>query len=254
MADSQSNLLLESTAEQAPSIDQPVQAVVSPAIAAQRSENALKDIYFVSGLGADERVFRLLKFEGYQPVHIHWLTPEKGESIENYAQRLSAQITSDCPMIIGLSFGGIIAVEIAKQIPVKKVILISSVKTESEIPFYFKLFRWFPIHRIFPFKSLLWLFYWFAFWVFSVAALDERQLLKAILLDTDAQFVKWALHRVVSWRNDNIPDNIYHIHGASDRIFPLHFIDADFVVENGGHLMVLNRAAQVSTLIEKIIR
>jgi len=176
--------------EQAPSIEQPVQSVVSSAVAAERSEKALEDIYFVSGLGADERVFRLLKFKGYQPVHIHWLPPERGESIADYTQRLTAQIKSDRPIIIGLSFGGIIAVEIAKQIAVKKVILLSSVKAASEVPFYFKLFRWLPIHRIFPFKSLLWLGYWFAFWIFGLEAPNERQLLKAILLDTDARFIK----------------------------------------------------------------
>jgi pimeloyl-ACP methyl ester carboxylesterase len=252
MADSPINRLSE-PAEQPPIIEQPIQAVVSSSVAAQQAENALKDIYFISGLGADERVFRLLKFEGYRPVHIHWLDPKRGETIADYAQRLTAQINSDCPIIIGLSFGGMIAVEIAKQISVDKVILISSVKTESEIPFYFRLFRWLPIHRVIPFKSLLWIGYWFAFWIFSLEMPDERQLLKAILLDTDAHFIKWAIHKVVTWKNETIPDHVYHIHGTSDRIFPLRFIDADFLIEKGGHFMVMNRAAQVSKLIEKIM-
>lgn len=261
MTDSQVKSLPEVAADQAlsspssrpESIEQPVQAVVSSSVAAEQAKNALEDIYFVSGLGADERVFRLLKFQGYQPVYIHWLAPEKGEPIADYVRRLAAQIKSDRPIIIGLSFGGIIAVELAKQILVKKVILISSAKAASEIPFYFKLFRWLPIHRVFPFKSLLWVGYWFAFWLFSLEAPEERQLLKAILLDTDARFIKWALHRVVTWKNELVPDSIHHIHGTSDRIFPFRLVDADFVIEKGGHFMVLNRAAQVSALIQKVI-
>lgn len=233
--------------------EEPVAAVVSQTRASEQAENALKDIYFVSGLGADERVFRLLKFEGYRPVHLRWLDPERGEPIEHYAKRLAAQIKSDRPIIVGLSFGGIIAVEIAKQIEVDKVILISSVKTASEIPPYFKLFRWFPIHRIFPFKSLLWAEYWFANWVFGTESMDERSLLRAILIDTDAHFLKWALHRVVIWKNETIPDQLYHIHGLGDRIFPIRFVEPDFVLEKAGHLMILNRAAQVSTFIDKII-
>jgi pimeloyl-ACP methyl ester carboxylesterase len=134
MTDCQTNHQSERAVEQP--LEQPVQAVVSSIVAAERAEKALKDIYFVSGLGADERVFRLLKFEGYQPVHLHWVAPQAGESIADYAQRLSTQIKSDCPIIIGLSFGGMIAVEIGKHISVEKVILISSVKTTSEIPFY----------------------------------------------------------------------------------------------------------------------
>lgn len=240
----------EATAE--PVNAQPAQAVVSPTQAADRAEKALKDIYFVSGLGADERVFRLLKFEGYRPVHIHWLEPQRGEAIADYAKRLTAQIQSEDPIVVGLSFGGIMAVEIAKQIPVKQVILISSAKTAAEIPLYFKLFRWLPIHRVFPFKSLLWAGYWLADWFFSIETLDERKLLRTILLDTDAKFIKWALHRVVVWRNEVIPANLHHIHGLSDRIFPIRFVKAEFSIERGGHLMILNHAAEISTLLQKL--
>ncbi|HEY9761262.1 MAG TPA: alpha/beta hydrolase [Trichocoleus sp.] len=216
-------------------------------------EKALKEIYLVSGLGADQRIFQMLKFEGYRPIHIRWLRPKRGESIESYALRLTAQINTDKPTIIGLSFGGMIAVEIAKQIPVAKVVLLSSVKDFYEVPPYFRAFRWFPIHRIFPFKSILWAIYWFAYWVFGVDDPEERKLLKVILLDTDPHFLKWALHRVVTWKNETVPKNLSHIHGQSDRIFPSLFVEPDFMLEQGGHLMVFNRAAEVSELITKII-
>lgn len=234
-----------------PSLEQPLE-VVQPPIAEQ-IENSLKDIYFVSGLGADERVFRLLTFKGYQPVYIHWLEPEPNEPIDQYAKRLTAQIKADRPIVIGLSFGGIISVEIAKQIEVEKVILISSARDRLEVPPYFKAFRWFPIHRIFPFKSLLWAGYWLAYWFFGLESLDERKTLRAILLDTDARFMKWAMHKVITWKNDIIPDQLFHIHGMSDRIFPIRFVEADFAIEKGGHFMIMNRAVQVSELLAKIM-
>ncbi len=234
----------------------------STADAVDRVEKALKDIYFVSGLGADERVFYALKLEGYRPVHLGWLKPERRESIAAYAQRLSAQIPADDqPILVGLSFGGIVAVEIAKQIPVKQVILISSVKARSELPFYFKLFRWFPVHRIFPFKRLLWASYCLAYWLFGIEGLEERRLLKGILLDTDPHFLKWALHRVVIWDSQGVSADcsadfsakLHQIHGSRDRIFPIRYVEPEFVLEGGGHLMVVNRAAQVSTLIQRIV-
>lgn len=221
--------------------------------ASEKLENALKNIYFISGLGADERVFHLLKCEGYQPVHVHWLDTQRDEPIEQYAKRLTAQIHSDRPIIVGLSFGGIIAVEIAKQLDVEKVILISSAKTEAEIPPYFRLFRWFPIHWVFPFKRLLWAMYWLAYWFFGLETLDERQLLQAILLDTDPHFIRWAMHKVVTWKNDTIPANLHHIHGTSDRIFSMRFVKPDRVIENGGHLMIMNQAVQVSALLEQLL-
>lgn len=217
------------------------------------TERAEKNIYFISGLGADERVFRKLKFKGYRPVHIHWLEPERGESLSSYACRLSKQISSDRPILVGLSFGGLITIELAKQIDVEQAILISSAKTTAEIPFYYKIFRWFPLHRIFPFKTFLWAVYWFAYWVFSAETVEERKLLKAILLDTDAHFLKWALHRVVVWQNYTIPDSLHHIHGLRDRIFPMRWIKPDLIIEQAGHLMVFNRASQVSKLITQII-
>lgn len=81
-------------------------------VSTEKLENALKDIYCVSGLGADERVFQKLKFQGYQPVHICWVEPNLEESIAEYAKRLTIQIKSERPILIGLSFGGIMAVEI----------------------------------------------------------------------------------------------------------------------------------------------
>ncbi len=218
-----------------------------------RLENALKDIYCVSGLGADKRVFQKLKFQGYQPIHIQWIEPQQGENIADYARRLTTQIKSDYPILIGLSFGGIITVEIAKQIPTEKVILVSSTKNKHEVPFYFQIFRWLPIHRLFPAKLMLWASQWMATWFFSLETVAECKLLRAILFDTNARFLKWAIHQVVIWKNELIPDNIYHIHGKSDRIFPFKFVNEDFSVEKGGHFMIMNQAEYISKLIQEII-
>ncbi len=224
-----------------------------PATSTEKLENALKDIYCVSGLGADGRVFEKLKFQGYKPVHIHWLEPKKGETIADYTKRLTTQIKSKRPILIGLSFGGIIAVEIAKQIDTEKVILISSTKNEQEVPFYFKIFRWLPIYLLLPAKLLLWFGRMIASWFFGLKTIDERKLLNAILFDTDARFVKWAIHQIVTWKNELIPQNIYHIHGEGDRIFPFQFVHEDFSVEKGGHLMIITQADCISNLIQKIV-
>jgi pimeloyl-ACP methyl ester carboxylesterase len=254
MTEVQSDAVLESVkTELAQAPEQVLEEVVRQVEATDQLEKALKDIYFVSGLGADERVFRLLKCEGYQPVHIQWLQPERGESIQAYAKRLTAQIHADRPTLVGLSFGGIMAVEIAKHIETEKVILISSAKTYTEIPFYFRIFRWLPIHRVFPFKSMLWAAYWLVYWLFSLKTVDERQMLKAILLDTDPHFLRWSFHKVVTWNNTVIPENLQHIHGTGDRVFLMRFIKTDHVLAKGGHLMVMNHAAEVSTLLEKLL-
>ncbi|MEL6579851.1 MAG: alpha/beta hydrolase [Cyanobacteria bacterium J06621_12] len=219
----------------------------------EQEKNSLKDIYCVSGLGADERVFQKLKFQGYQPVHIQWIEPEAGETITDYTKRLTAQVKSERPILIGLSFGGIVAVEMSKHIATEKVILISSTKNRREIPFYFKIFRWLPIYLLLPARFMLWVGQFIASWFFSLETSDERKLLRAILYDTNAKFMKWAVHQVVTWKNELIPVNIFHIHGESDRIFPYRYVHEDFNVSRGGHFMIINQAEYISGLIQKII-
>ncbi|MGV8994487.1 MAG: alpha/beta hydrolase [Flavobacterium sp.] len=167
-------------------------------------------IYIFSGLGADERVFQKLDFSGIDVTFITWIIPLEKESIEQYATRLLNQIPSKNPIVIGLSFGGIMAVEIAKQIETKKIILIASAKTKDEIPFYFRLVGKLNLHKILP-ASLLKSSNLVTNWFFGTCTLEDKQLLKQILIDTNPFFLKWALDKVAKWKNVDQPKNIFHI-------------------------------------------
>ena len=118
--------------------------------------------------------------------------------------------------------------------------LISSTKNKQEIPFYFQIFRWLPIYLLVPARLMLWIGQLLATWFFSLETIDERKLLKAILFDTNGGFVKWAIHQIVTWKNELVPENIYHIHGESDLIFPFQLVQEDFCVKKGGHFMIMN--------------
>src|SRR4051812_10681953 len=106
-----------------------------------------KRIYILAGLGADERVFRELDLGDFETTFIQWTPVQPGTSIENYATSLLSQITAPEPVIVGLSFGGIVAVEISKMVPTEKVILISSAKSKKEIPNYFRLMGRLGLHK-----------------------------------------------------------------------------------------------------------
>ena len=212
----------------------------------------MKEIYLFSGLGADYRAFEKLNFSNFNTTHINWIVPEKAESIVSYAYRISNQIKADNPILIGLSFGGIIAIEVSKHIKTEKIILLASAKTKLEIPFYYKLAGKLQLHKLIPariFKSANFLSYWF----FGINNKSEKLLLKNILEDTDASFLKWALNEIVNWENIKVEGNLIHIHGSSDRILPIKYIDVDFKVKNGGHFMTLNKDIELSNLIKNII-
>ncbi|PSN12920.1 alpha/beta hydrolase [filamentous cyanobacterium CCT1] len=216
---------------------------------AEDDDEASREIYFISGLGADWRVFHRLQLKGYRPVHIRWERPYRGESIEHYAQRLLGQVTTEHPILVGLSFGGLMAVEMAKLCDPAQVIVISSAVSGAQVPNYYKLFRWLPLQLVVPFKRLLWAVYGLLNWLFGLEDPEDQSLFKQVLVDTDPFFLKWAMNRVVGWRNQTVPKNLVQVHGDRDRVFPWGHHTADIVVPDGGHLMVLNRAEQLSELL-----
>lgn len=90
----------------------------------------MNKIYVFSGLGVDKRVYDNIDFGTLDVEFIDWIEPLKNESLESYAFRISKKITEENPILIGLSFGGMLAAEISKIINVKKIILIASAKID----------------------------------------------------------------------------------------------------------------------------
>src|SRR5258705_2778636 len=114
----------------------------------------MKRVYFISGLGADKRVFSFLDLSFCEPVYVDWIKPVKKESLEGYALRLREEIPETNPTIVGISFGGMLATEMAKADPNVKAILISSNKTAKEFPGYLRIGRYFPFYKWMPSKMM----------------------------------------------------------------------------------------------------
>ena len=205
-----------------------------------------KELYIFSGLGADERIFQLLDFTGFSTNFIKWVRPNKNETIHSYASRLLEQIKSSNPVLIGLSFGGMMAIEIAKQIETEKVILIASAKTRVEIPLYFRLAGRIGIHKLIPVEI-----YKNSNWLFGAQSTINIQLLNQILKETDPVFLKWAIDKVVTWRNQTVINNIFHIHGAKDRLLPMRYVNCNHTVHDGGHLMTLNKSDELNRILRQ---
>ncbi|MFN9999348.1 MAG: hypothetical protein ACK52X_06985, partial [bacterium] len=216
----------------------------------QTDNDLTKELYIFSGLGADERVFQRLDFSGFSATFIKWIVPKEKETIENYATRLLDQITTTNPTLIGLSFGGLIAVEVAKQIDTEKVILIASAKTRNEIPFYYRFAGQLGLHKLLP-SRLLKSSNFITNWFFGIKTTFDKQLLNHILIDTDPAFLKWAIDKVASWTNQTQIKNIFHIHGTSDRILPLSFVRCNSTIKNGGHLMTLNKSDELNEILRQ---
>ncbi len=211
-----------------------------------------KNIFLLSGLGADERVFQKLDFSEYNPVFLQWLSPIKNETIEEYAKRITEQITEENPIIIGLSFGGIMAIEIGKIIKTYKIILLASVKTSYELPPYYRFAGALGLHKILPIFALK-RSNFISDWFFGAESHSEKTLLKQILEDTDPIFLKWAIDKIARWKNKTILTNVIHIHGTADRVLPIRFVRCDIFIPGGGHFMTLNKVKELEEVFEEYI-
>ncbi len=207
-----------------------------------------KTIYLFSGLGADYRVFQNLELAGYRKVFIQWVDPEDGESIAHYAAKIREQVKEELPIFVGVSFGGMVALEVAKQIPVKKIVMISSAKTRAELDAKSSIFLRWRLYKILP-ASLLRKSNFWVYHLFGVRDPKDKLLLKEILADTDTRFLKWALDELLHWQNEQVPDQFIHIHGTDDHIIPYRNLHPDYSIEGGGHFMVLNRATEINKII-----
>src|SRR5687767_12812354 len=121
----------------------------------------VKTIYFIPGVGANDKIFQNLELPGYEIVHLKWPRHKKNEHIETYVKKLLPQIKKDTQAIlIGQSFGGIIAIELSKLIDTHKVVIISSIKTYYERPLKFLFLNSVKFHRLVPGKVVIKFRFW----------------------------------------------------------------------------------------------
>lgn len=211
----------------------------------------MKNVFFLSGLGADRRVFNYLILPGHRLHHVIWVSPGRGESITEYARRLLPQIQGENPILVGVSFGGMLAMEIASLIKVEMVILVSSARSPRDIPRYFKIMarlNFYKVIRPKPIRTAN----PFLFWLFGVTNKEHKDLLCAIMADTDETFFAWAAESIPSWRGQIPSCKVVQIHGTRDRV--LNFRSADFAVPRAGHLMIVTHANEISDIIQDLLQ
>lgn len=210
------------------------------------------NIYFLSGLGADKRVFSKIRLDDRFSIHhIDWIKPSKKETLSHYAARLAAKIDTTQPFqLVGLSFGGVIASEISNIIRPEQIILISSTPTGLPVSrFNHALIKFLLLSPLAApvLKSANSLTYKF----FGADTPELKSLLKQILHDTDSKFLKWALVQMSSWDRKEKAANLFHIHGTADKLISIKLVNPDVRIEGAGHLMVYAQAEQISGLLNK---
>jgi len=198
-------------------------------------------------------VFKNIQLPAHcEAVYLEWIAPQKNETLKHYALRLAESIDADVPFaIVGLSMGGMITAEIARQYKPAFTILISSVPSSTQLPFYFKAAGALRLHKLVPvslvksaarYKRL-----------FTKESTEDKDILRHIIQDSDDTFIDWAMDAILKWKSESMPGPYIHIHGSRDEVLPLRFTTPTHIIKKGGHLMVMNRAREINAILENLL-
>lgn len=213
----------------------------------------MKNVVLFPGLAADRRLFSQLTIENFPVRIIEFLSPEKNESISRYAQRIAASIPpGDHTVFIGVSFGGILAQEVARFYEVEKIVLISSISSKNQLPFQFSVFKVFPVYDWLSEKQLKELVMWVSE-RFTIKNKKDRALFESMVWDADIRLIRWGIRQTLRWQQEMPASDITHIHGSLDRLFPIKHIPADYTIESGAHFMVIQQAKEISEVLNGIL-
>ena len=169
-------------------------------------------IIFIPSFGTNSTLYDNIKLadENHSKViKSEWLGIQERESFETYALKfINHYDISHHDILVGTSLGGIIAQEINKQIPVKQVIIISSLKSEKEMPRLFTMIRQLRLYYFFS-PVLLKL------GLDLVVPLYGRQVkrylwFRRVFKQSDNDFLRWSFKNIVHWKNESIVENLIH--------------------------------------------
>jgi pimeloyl-ACP methyl ester carboxylesterase len=206
------------------------------------------------GLAASPLIFERIKLpeDQFETILLEWMLPLDGESLREYAVRIAKSITHENPVLVGVSFGGIVVQEIARVIPVRKTIIISSAKCNAEYPRRFKLAKKTGAYKLLPLKLLLKVEN-LAKYSFGEKINERLKLYEKYLSIRDVKYLAWAIEQVMLWDRCEPDPNVIHIHGEADEVFPAKYINGYIPVKDGTHIMIVNRFRWINENLPKII-
>lgn len=206
------------------------------------------------GLAASAAIFEriCLPDEIFETVLLEWEIPLDKETLLEYAKRIAQKIEHPNPVLIGVSFGGILVQEMTRFIQARKVIIISSVKTNLEFPRRMKVAKTTKAYKLIPtnlvenIESLS---------KFSFGSkIDQRlKLYEKFLRIRDKRYLDWAIEQIILWDRMVADENVVHIHGDEDDVFPIKYIKNCIVVKGGTHAMILSKCKWLNENLPKII-
>ena len=197
-------------------------------------------VYCMPGMAASPLIFERIKLpqNQFELHYLEWFLPEKNESLPAYAQRMAKEIKHQNPVLIGVSFGGVLVQEMCNYVKVRKLIIVSSVKSRKELPKRMHLAKTTKAYKLLP-TSLASRIDLLAKYAYGHKVKKRIHLYKMYLSVNDRYYLNWAIDRMINWKGTSCITQVIHIHGDKDSVFPHKNISNCLIVKNGTHAMII---------------
>ena len=211
------------------------------------------NLYCMPGMAASPKIFEFISLP--KPINIHllsWIPPLKDEPLTDYAIRMCERVTQTNPILLGVSFGGVLVQEMSKYLPGCQVVIVSSIKSKDELPLSLKMAKKTNAHKLLPMQWInnldnLSLF------VFGEGIQKRLALYQKYLSERNPDYLSWAIDSLVNWDKTEISNNIIHIHGEKDTVFPIKNLSHPFIKIKGGHAAIITQAHWFNKELSKIL-
>ncbi len=218
-------------------------------------------IVLFSGLAADASVFVGQKLAFPDLVVPQWPSPLRNETLDAYCQRMAADLkgagnqVEEKLIIGGASFGGIVALHMAKFLKPRAVILIGSVRRPAELPWIAKIAR--------PLGPLIWIIpvRLMQLCCAPLASKSARRFFPHLrglawqFRRCDPQVFRWSLARILDWsETPEVACPVFHIHGEKDIVMPVRRTKPDETLPGGGHVISITHPSEVNRFIQSVVQ
>ena len=158
-------------------------------------------VYFMPGMAANPSIFKHIQLpkEQFEQHLLSWFVPEKNMTLSDYALRMTKSIKHENCILVGVSFGGMLVQEMAKHIKVKKVVVVSSVKHESELPKRMIFAKYTKLHKLLP-TGLVNNIELLAKYAFGESVPKRLELYEEFLSVKDKYYIDWSIDQIVNWK------------------------------------------------------
>tara|TARA_R110002051_G_scaffold226498_4_gene289147 strand:- start:659 stop:1291 length:633 start_codon:yes stop_codon:yes gene_type:complete len=206
------------------------------------------------GMAASSAIFEYIDLppERFELHFLEWTIPVVGISFTEYAENMCSNIIHENVVLLGVSLGGLLVQEMSNFVLVRKVIIVSSVKTRYELPKRMLFARYTKAHKLLP-TGLISNVELLAKYAFGESVTKRLSLYERYLSIRDKSYIDWCIDQLVNWDCEKPCDNLVHIHGEKDNVFPISNITDYLPVVNGTHTMIIHRAKWFNENLSTII-